>query len=49
MKIDYYNEQQKVLNALDALGLALAEMGYKWTKENRAMYEEAVRILGGSK
>ena len=32
-----------ILDALDMLGLALAEHGHVWTPEERAAYEEAVK------
>ena len=33
-----------ILDALDMLGLALAEHGHVWTPEERAAYEKAVKI-----
>jgi hypothetical protein len=34
----------KILDALDALGLALADHGHKWTDHERRLYEDAVAI-----
>lgn len=35
-----------VLGALDSLGVALSDAGHTWTDGERAIYEEAVTILG---
>lgn len=34
-----------LLGALDSLGVALTEHHHQWTDGERAIYEEAVRIL----
>lgn len=38
-------EASIVRMALDALGLALAEHGHKWTDLERALYDEATKLL----
>ena len=38
-------DQQLLLQALCALGLALAEKGHIWTPEQRRFFERAVRIV----
>jgi hypothetical protein len=37
----------EITEALDALGLALAEHGHVWTDRERQLYESAVAICGG--
>lgn len=34
-----------VVGALDSLGVILAEKGHEWTEGERAIYEEAIKIL----
>lgn len=36
---------ENLLETLDALALALAEEGHKWTKEERKLYEATVKWL----
>jgi hypothetical protein len=36
---------EAILEALDRLGLALAEVGHVWTPRERELYERAVRSL----
>lgn len=36
-----------ILDALDSLGLALLAHDHKWTDHERALYENAVALLGG--
>lgn len=35
-----------IIGALDSLGTALSEHGHEWTDGERAIYEEAMRIVG---
>ncbi|XUX01019.1 MAG: hypothetical protein TUN42_03240 [Dehalogenimonas sp.] len=41
------SEQQKslVIDALNALGVALADHGHQWTNDERELYEKAVALL----
>lgn len=41
------DERLLVLGALDSLGVALSEARHKWTEGERAIYEQAVTLLGG--
>lgn len=38
-------EMQLVLGALDSLGVALADHGHQWSDGERAIYEEAQKVL----
>lgn len=38
-------DRRIIREALDALGLALAEHGHTWTVEQRRLYEQAIRLL----
>lgn len=42
------DEQAMVLGALDSLGVALADKGHTWSTGERAIYEEAVKVLDGT-
>jgi hypothetical protein len=35
-----------VLGALDTLGSLITELGHTWSDGERAIYEEAIKILG---
>ncbi len=39
-------EVSLVIGALDTLGTVLADCGHEWTDGERAVYEEAMKILG---
>lgn len=39
-------DKQLILGALDSLGVALAGHHHVWTDGERAIYEEAVQLLG---
>lgn len=39
-------EAQLVLGALDSLGVALADHEHQWSDGERAIYEEAQKVLG---
>ena len=39
-------QRQTVLGALDTLGTLLADDNHPWTEGERAIYEEATRLLG---
>lgn len=39
--------QNPILEALDALAVALAEHGHTWTDRERALYETSVEYLTG--
>jgi hypothetical protein len=39
------SERQILLEALDTLGVALADKDHQWTFEQRHLYERAVRIV----
>jgi hypothetical protein len=36
---------QKILEALDAMGVALADHGHNWTEKERRLYEDSVSLL----
>lgn len=36
-----------IVEALDELGLALAEHGHQWTERQRLLYETAIDYIGG--
>lgn len=40
------HETQLVLGALDSLGVALADHDHQWSDGERAIYEEARKVLG---
>lgn len=40
------NQRLLVIGALDSLGVALADHGHQWTDGERAVYEEALNVLG---
>lgn len=39
-------ERQIIVGALDTLGTSLAEHGHHWTEGERALYEDACKLLG---
>jgi len=39
------NSKQTAKAALDALALALTELGHTWTPRQRQAYERAIRLL----
>lgn len=41
-------EAQLVLGALDSLGVALADHEHQWSDGERAIYEEARRVMGAN-
>ena len=42
-KQDIWRQMLDVLDAIDALGVAIADAGYTWTPEMRAAYERAIK------
>lgn len=38
-------QRKPIVDALDALALALTEHGHQWTDHERSLYEEAIRRL----
>jgi hypothetical protein len=38
-------QKQTVTDALNTLGVALADHDHKWTLEQRSLYQKAIRIL----
>jgi hypothetical protein len=34
-----------IINALDAMGLALTDHNHQWTEEDRSIYEKAIKEL----
>jgi len=38
-------ENEIIVEALDKLGLALAEHNHKWTVEERELYEKSISLL----
>lgn len=42
--INLTGDLSAIVRALDLMGVALAEHGHVWTDEERAAYEEAIRI-----
>ncbi len=42
-------KQEKIVNALDVLAVALTEENHIWTPEERGFYEDAIRQLENRK
>lgn len=45
MKLDELS-LQLVVGAIETMGVLLADYGHSWSEGERALYEEALRVLG---